>query len=372
MEGSQTSLFVLIMLSSVLLIVTIIGIVLVQRYRKYHSRPYLLAGLCFLSQAAGIGGIFLISIFGGSVEAPFDTILRPTTLAMGFITLVLLLAYIVDIKFPGKMTLKTLFINISPFVITSAVLFLINPSPLHSVEEIIDGIRRPDVVLRLILVLLLIAYPIVAACQPYDWRKCLVSKNVIEWLHILSCILPPMFVAGIMGGFFPAVVANYIFAFAFDALIAHIELMIRIPVAEPLKPIEPEVPPEPASKPDVKPNPHATPGEPASPKLAVEFFVDRPEIWMNPDMTAVQLARIMGTNRTYLADSIKGLGYSSYSDMINRKRVEFICKELERGTDANIIDLMFEAGFRSRSTASYEFKRIVGCASSEYLKTLSR
>jgi len=107
---------------------------------------------------------------------------------------------------------------------------------------------------------------------------------------------------------------------------------------------------------------------PAVKELTEGSVINNPEVWMNPDMTAAELEKMMAISHADLLDIIKGLGCTGYSDMINRKRVEYICNCLDKGNDKNIIQLMFEAGFRSRSTASSEFKRIVGCTPSEYQK----
>jgi len=201
-----------------------------------------------------------------------------------------------------------------------------------------------------------LAYPVLAICQPYGWRQCLVSRKMVAGLQILTFLIAPAFVAGLMCGYFPAIVCNYILAVALDALVVYIEFKIRIPVTEPVRLYEPDSEHE----------------KPAIGQTAGEALLDSPEIWMNPNMTAAELVRTMGTNHIYLLKEIKDLGYSSYSDMINRKRVEYICKELDKGTDENITNLLFEAGFRSRSTASREFKRIVGCAPSEYQKSVAQ
>jgi len=307
-------------------------------------------------QVFGNAGILLRTILNGSVTAHFDSILKPVSLITGFLTLICILAYIVEIKRPGKLNLKTLLLSISPFVIVSVLLVLSHPSPLHHPEEIIDGIKHPDVWLRLIIVFFYIAYPLVAICQPYNWRECLVSRKTVAGLQILSCLIAPAFIAGLACGYFPAVIFNFIIAIILDTLVVYIELKLRIPVTAPVQDYESEQEQE----------------ESVCMEQNSDSVFDSPEVWMNPDMTATELSRIMGTNHPYLLKKIKGLGYSSYSDMINRKRVEHICKEIEKGTDESIISLMFKAGFRSRSTASREFKRIVGCTPSEFQESISK
>ncbi len=350
------SLIVIILLSSVLLLVAAACVILFHKFKHYRSRPYLLACCSFLFQFFGMSGTILRTLLNGQDIDPFGTILRPASLITGLLTLLFILAYIVEIKHPGKVSLKKMLVFISPAVVLTILLLLIHPVPLYSFEELSDGIRRPDVLIRLMIVFLYFAYPIAAACLSYEWRQCLVSKKTIVLLHILTCLISPAFLAGLVCGYFPAIILDYIIAVTIDVIVAYIELKVRIPVTEPVRSYE-----------SVQEQEHSTPKQQTS-----TIFLDSPEIWMNPDITAAGLAQMMGTNRTYLLEKIKGLGYQNFSDMINRKRVGHICKRLKEEKDVNIIDLMFEAGYRSRATASREFKLIVGCTPSEYREHVSQ
>jgi len=350
------SIFVIVLLSSVLILITAIGVSLALKFRRYRSRPYLLSSCLFLFQSIGNTGILTRTILNGRITAHFETILKPASLITGFLTLIFVLAYIYEIKRPGRLSLKSFFFSISPFIIISAALVLSHPVQLHSLEEVFNGIERPDVWLRLVIVFFYIAYPVAIACQRYEWRHCMVSRKTIAGLQILSLIIAPAFIAGLSCGYFPAVIINYISAIALDTLVAYIEFKIRIPLNESSKLYDSCQKQE----------------ESAIDHWNGDSFFDNPEIWMNPDMTAAELVRIMGTNHAYLLKRIKALGFSSYTDMINRKRVEYVCKGLEKETDMNIINLMFEAGFRSRSTASREFKRIIGSTPSEYQESVAK
>jgi len=344
----RDSLLIVTLLSSGFLAIIVACILLALKFKQYRSRPYLFSCCFFLLQSLGIGGVLLVSLLNGRGNAHFDSILKPQSLICGFFTLFCLLAYIVEIKSPGKVSIKSFLLNVSPFIIISAILILVQPSPLHSFEELFNGMSRPDVWIRMVMVLCYLVYPIFVICQRYDWHQCLVSWKVVAALQMLTFFICPAYIAGMMCGYFPAVVINHIIAIVLDALVLYIEFKIRVPVMTERQ------------------------DEHTLLEKTDESVFDNPEIWMNPDMSVAELCRIIGTNHTYLLNRIKSLGYSNYSDMINHKRVEFICKELEKGTDVNIINLMFEAGFRSRSTASREFRRIVGCTSSEYLESVSQ
>jgi len=346
----RDSLLTIVLLSSVLLLVTAVGILLALKFRRHSSRPYLLASFIFLAQTVGILTILSKSIFTGRINAPFEGVLRLEPIISGFLPLFCILAYIAEVKFPGKVNLKNILLFISPALAISAILIPVQQVELYCPRDIFNEMGNFDVWLRLILVSLYLIYPIVIACIPYDWHHCLVSRKMLVGVEAIFFITPLAAIPGLFCGYFPAILVNFILIILLDALVAHIEFKIRIPVPESTR----------ANNSDQKK------------EQADESILNSPEIWMNPDITAGELAKIMGTNHTYLLDRIKSLGYSSYTDMINRKRVDYICRELANKNDVDIISLMFEAGFRSRSTASREFKRIVGCTPSEYQESVSR
>ncbi len=339
---------ILLLISSVLLITLYIGIALFSKYHHYRSIPYILASLIFLAQANGIIGIILTALSSQTITTPFDNILDTGHVIMGFVPFFPFLAYFLEIKRPGWLNLKRFVLLVLPVIIISTILLLLpgHPSSFHSHEELLASIHQTDVWLRLVLLSIYIIYPIAFFCHPRNKYSCLVSKSVLNVMQIMYVCLTLAFVAGLELCYFPAVYANFILIVSLDAFIAYIEFKVRIPIISTTEPEE-----------DVQPHGEAQ----------EETDFDDPIIWKDPDMSAVKLSRMMGTNRTYMSEKIKGLGYSGYSDMINRKRVRFICEKLEKEEDVNIINLFYEAGFRSRSTASSEFKRIVGCTPSEYL-----
>ena len=94
--------------------------------------------------------------------------------------------------------------------------------------------------------------------------------------------------------------------------------------------------------------------------------MEQPEIWQNPELSRGMLCKILGTNTNYLQKAIKELGYASYSEMINCKRVEFVRREIEAGNKENIQDLFYRAGYRSRVTAWRNFTSITGKSPSSF------
>jgi D-3-phosphoglycerate dehydrogenase len=56
------------------------------------------------------------------------------------------------------------------------------------------------------------------------------------------------------------------------------------------------------------------------------------------------------------------------SDMLNRRRIDYVCQQLRKDPNASIQTLFEEAGYRSRTTAWRHFTNIVGCTPSEFVE----
>ena len=100
----------------------------------------------------------------------------------------------------------------------------------------------------------------------------------------------------------------------------------------------------------------------------LQELMDKPEIWQDPELTGDKIVHIVGTNRTYIQQAAKDLGFVSLSDMLHRRRINYVCQRLNQSPNANVQDLFYDAGYRSRATAWRHFTKIVGCTPSEFIK----
>ena len=101
----------------------------------------------------------------------------------------------------------------------------------------------------------------------------------------------------------------------------------------------------------------------------IQMALENPDIWQNPDLTQDDLVRMVRTNRRYLQLGIKQLGYDSYPDMINRRRVAYIQEQLHDDPAQNLQSLFYDAGYRSRTSAWRNFTAIAGCSPTEYCES---
>jgi AraC-like DNA-binding protein len=88
--------------------------------------------------------------------------------------------------------------------------------------------------------------------------------------------------------------------------------------------------------------------------------------WQEPDLSLADLARRLGTNTQYLSRALNdGLG-QSFSQFVNRLRVEEAKRRLASATDTDITTIALEVGFGSKASFNRAFRAIVGTTPSDY------
>jgi len=348
------SLLFLLLISSLFLMVASGAALLFVKARKYSSRVSMLASLIFFMQVIGIIGIIATSLSSQNISQPFQYILKPGPLIVALPIFTLLLLYIMESKRPKSFSHKKFALAILPIILLVICILVIPDGYTHlsSARDVATNIKKPDVMLRVILAAMYPIYTLAIIFYPRDKMRNSLPLAVLHRLQLVNFLATVNFILSLNLAIHSLVPVHIFLICLLDCQIMNIELSIRL-------------------------SDHVDTGKTRK-KAEISYkedrhpFFDNPEIWMNPEITASELAHIMGTNQTYLAEQIKICGYNGFRDMINHKRVEYICEVLKTsGKEKSIIQLMFDAGFRSRSTASSEFKRITGLTPSEYLKQLS-
>ena len=93
-----------------------------------------------------------------------------------------------------------------------------------------------------------------------------------------------------------------------------------------------------------------------------------PDTWKDSEINGDKLARLAGTNRNYLQQAAKELGFTGLIEMIHRRRIDYVCEQLRIDPNASIQDLFYDAGYRSRTTAWRHFNEIVGFTPTEFIE----
>lgn len=100
----------------------------------------------------------------------------------------------------------------------------------------------------------------------------------------------------------------------------------------------------------------------------LDAYMKKNNVWRNPDLSLTTLASELFTNRTTLAQAMRESGYESYTNYINKLRIDDFLQQIESGQSVNFQEAFFFVGFRSRSTALRNFQQLTGKSPSEYFQ----
>ena len=84
--------------------------------------------------------------------------------------------------------------------------------------------------------------------------------------------------------------------------------------------------------------------------LRLRALVEGEQRFLQPDLKLDDLARQLGTNRTYLLRAIKVDLGMSFSEYINRQRIRYACALMAQHPNWNKADIASRVGYSSLST----------------------
>ena len=97
----------------------------------------------------------------------------------------------------------------------------------------------------------------------------------------------------------------------------------------------------------------------------ITLLFDNDRIWLNPNLKLSDIAKAVGTNRTYVSAFFNKEAKSTFYDFVNRYRIEHACRLLESSSDS--LKLVAEqSGFNSQQSFIRVFSKINGMSPSEY------
>ena len=330
------------------------GLFMLKKYRSNADKALLILTIFFFLSALGAVMFFLLSGYGVS-ESGERPLLKPTSIFIGFSIFFLLTMYPIEIMRPGWLNIRHILIILIPYLTFSGMYLiaaLYGTHFLYSTTDIIRNADKTEVFLRLVLAIMFIPYGIWVMLMEYNWRN---SSAPMVWIRLIVFIIMLMTMTFSCSSLFQIRWTQYlhlILYFILTAVIVWMELKVRfrVPSANEIKDFKSdEIRQVPSSKDTME-----------GLKESLQASMNNPDIWQNPDLTRDDLCKLLGTNANYLQKAIKASGYQSYSDMINRIRVNYVCNELKSGSMDNIQDIFYRAGYRSRVTAWRNFTAITG------------
>lgn len=371
MDHQSLSSIAYLLLHSADYLLELLAAVLLFIYRKKQpDRSRFFLSAFFMASLVG-------SIIGSALRIvnPMDQtdsspLLDPIQVLVGFPIFFLLLLYLAECMRPYYMNGRRILIALTPWLlccITTWIIGRIGMTPLHSLADIGNHTNQADVWIRLAMLMLYLPFGLWVCTLPYQWRETTADKKYVVKMSIIAMIMTITYIGG-----------HGLRLWVFD--IAHVVLYVVITLNTLFYEFLRR--PQPLPGDDLfrgqKPLANPTPVETDSlgldaPRQAVvevknrlEILMNTDKVWQDPDLTMEKLIMKTATNSLYLLQAIRLMGYKNYSDMINHMRVAYIREWMDQHPDEPLMNIFYDAGYRSRTSAWRNFTNIVGQSPTEY------
>ena len=329
------------------------------KHHEPHNRSWrYIFAFFIISTLASVGEIIMMT--HNTVPLDYYKILHPTIIIPGFYIYVLLLCYIIEIINPRWLNFKRVAILFLPSVALALYVmyyvYIGEITNIYSISRLTTEITTPNVLARILFISIYMPYAIMMIVMRFKWKK----PRIQKYIDVLV-----LFVV-LMG-------ASYIFSRGlqtFEGYIIHelLYLLITITIIYTEHYERLHIPLESVrtyyQQSDILDNTMITVNVVAH---NLRELMNDPTIWQDPELTADKVVKLLGTNRTYIQHAARQLGFANLSDMVHRRRIDYICECLRKDPNANIQDLFWDAGYRSRTTAWRHFTNIVGRTPTEFI-----
>ncbi|MDO4971964.1 MAG: helix-turn-helix domain-containing protein [Bacteroidales bacterium] len=100
----------------------------------------------------------------------------------------------------------------------------------------------------------------------------------------------------------------------------------------------------------------------------IESVIEEKQLFRLPNLKVSDLAAQLCTNRLYISQAINSVMHISFSDYINKKRIEHAAKLISENPNMPIADVAYESGFASQNSFYRNFKNFKGCSPKVYMR----
>ena len=281
----------------------------------------------------------------------------------GSCTLSFLIIYYLDLLRPNWLNLKRYFMIFLPGIVALIIviigLFRGNILHIHSLSDIHTAWCSIDFIARLALSILPLIHVfwLMSLCmRGHAGYKC--PRIMMRGTMLISAALCITFFLSRGLNLFAAYMAHEVIFITLGVLLIYVEHYERL-----------HIPLEKVRKYYVeKQIPNTTEVTVSQAAERLQSLMADPDIWKDSEINGDKLARLAGTNRNYLQQAAKELGFTGLTEMIHRRRIDYVCEQLRIDPNASIQDLFYDAGYRSRTTAWRHFNEIVGFTPTEFIE----
>ena len=96
--------------------------------------------------------------------------------------------------------------------------------------------------------------------------------------------------------------------------------------------------------------------------------MEQEQLFRFKGLTVAELAETVGSNRTYVSACINHLAGQSFSDFVNKWRIEYAMELMKNDATLTITEVADRAGFTDRTTFYRSFKKMTGKGPTEWLQ----
>lgn len=337
--------------------------------RKSDLRPRIYLAI-FSFVAAVELGYRIIHIYQTEEITTIGEILPIYILVGGILKILLIYLYPLEIVKPRWLNLKRAFILFLPWLIIGTICIVMYHDfrYLSSFSEMLKYAGELNVWFRLVILFLcFIPYTILLLFIPRRWQQSNVDKKWIYRYVAGVQVLGLLFSTAVITGSVVISCIHLMYGLLFFLYVTYQELYLRLIPTSVLSHMAKEVYNEVLTE----RRELAEEENPLWSNLTIQM--DEKELWRNPDLSLEDLAQSLCTNRTTLSALIHQQGYSGYVDFINRRRIDAFVDAINRGGSCqNTLQLFYDVGFRSKSTALRNFRLYKGCTPGEYIEHISK
>ena len=281
----------------------------------------------------------------------------------GAITLSFLIIYYLDLLRPEWLNLKRYLVLFAPGVIAIVIVvvsYILGQSKhIHSVSDIHTAWDSIDFIARFALSILPLIHVfwLMSLCmRGHSGYRC--PRIMMRGTMLISAALCITFFLSRGFNLFAAYMAHEVIFITLGVMLIYVEHYERLHI--PLEKVrnyyvENQIP-------------NTTEVTISQAAEQLKSLMADPDIWKDAEINGDKLARLAGTNRNYLQQAAKELGFTGLTEMIHRRRIDYVCEQLRIDPNASIQDLFYDAGYRSRTTAWRHFNEIVGFTPTEFIE----
>lgn len=336
--------------------------------RAKNRRPRIYLALFMFVTATDLAYRLYVAYRAGVVTTVSE-VLPIYVLVTGVAEILLMCLYPVEVLKPGWLNAKRWLLLSLPWLLVGAACVLIHPDfrNLSSFADMTQHLGEFNVWFRMLILLgCVVPYTILLLCIPYKWQQSSVDRTWIYKYAIGIQVIGIFFIVVILTGSVAASAIHLLYGTLFVLYVAYQELFLRL-LPSATKTPESQATVATTTPHDGSPQPDgAVASNPLWERFAIQMT--QKELWRDPDLTLDDLARNLCTNRTTLSTQIQQQGYSGYYEFINRRRIEAFTEAVNSGTSINMQQLFYEVGYRSRSTATRNFRLYMKCTPGEYIQ----